>query len=161
MQNKERADSELGTITRELFIDAAPAIVYEVISDPEHVTQWWPDGATYEVKAGASGEIRFGDCAAGGKVVALTVVEALPPRTFSFRWAYAPDERTAVGKSLLVTFELVPQGSGTLVRFSETGFREMGWDAALAEESRLDHISGWDHFLPQLTRYAESLGSRP
>lgn len=154
-------DVELGSIARELFVDAPPEVVYEVISDPEHVVQWWSDTATYEAVIGSTGTLSFGDAADGGHVVTLTVVEAIRPSTFSFRWTHDAQEAAAAGNSLLVTFELVAVDGGTLLKFTETGFREMGWEAAVLEETVRDHTHGWDHFLPRLVAHAESLGHRP
>ncbi|SEE88351.1 SRPBCC domain-containing protein [Ruania alba] len=152
---------ELGTIERELYIEAAPEIVFDVVSKPEHVQQWWPDEARYEAVVGAEGEILFGDPDGEGKVVALTVVEVEPPTRFSFRWTHAADEVAATGNSLLVTIDLVPQGAGTLLRFSETGFRERGWEAAVLEEWYRDHSRGWDHFLPRIAPYVATLVEQP
>ena len=75
------------------------------------------------------------------RAVPITVVEVEPPRRFSFRWVYGEDETAAPGNSLLVTFDLVPAGAGTTVRMSETGFREMGWEAAVLEEQYRDHVA--------------------
>jgi uncharacterized protein YndB with AHSA1/START domain len=163
MQNRSlRHDVELGSIERELFIDAPPEIVFEVVSDPRHVAEWWADAATFQAVPGSTGTISFGTADHdGGKVVALTVVEAVRPRTFSFRWTQDADEAADVGNSLLVTFELVPSGTGTVLKFVETGFREMGWEAAMLEATYLDHVTGWKHFLPRLVSYATSLGNRP
>jgi hypothetical protein len=90
---------EFGTIERELYIEAAPEVVYEVVSDPRHVKQWWPDDARYEPAPGASGEIFFakGEGEAGGTAVAFTVVEAQPPWMFSFRWTHPAGTPAAVG----------------------------------------------------------------
>ena len=55
-----------GTIERELHIDASPEVVFDVVSSPEHVREWWPDEAEYPVVAGGSGRICFGDPADGG-----------------------------------------------------------------------------------------------
>ena len=63
----------------------------------------------------------------------FTVVDARPPRTFSFRWTHPADEVAAEGNSLLVTFDLTPSGGGTLLKMTETGFREMGWEVAVLE----------------------------
>ena len=60
---------------------------------------------------------------------------------------------------MLVTFELTASGSGTSLRMTETGFREMGWEAAVLEEVYLDHVQGWDFFVPRLGAYAERLVS--
>jgi uncharacterized protein YndB with AHSA1/START domain len=155
MKNLDNA--ELRTIERELFIDASPETVFEVVSQPEHVKQWWPDVASYDVEAGATGQIAFGDPANGGKAVNLTVIEVDPPTTFSFRWDHDADAKAAVGNSMLVTFVLTPSGSGTLLRFSETGFREMGWDAATLEANYSDHVNGWNSFLVRVAPYVEQV----
>jgi uncharacterized protein YndB with AHSA1/START domain len=151
---------ELGTIERELYIEASPEIVFRVVSDPDHVSLWWPDEARYEAVAGSAGEILFAH-PDGGKVEALTVVDVEPPTRFSFRWTHPAGEEAAEGNSLLVTFELVPRGTGTLVRFREAGFRELGWEAAVLQAHHEDHVTGWDHFLPRLVSYAATLAAHP
>ena len=77
----------------------------------------------------------------------IAVVEVDPPKRFSFRWCFTR-AGPAPGKSLLVTFDLVPTGGGTLVRMTETGFRELGWEVAVLEEQYHDHENGWDHYIP-------------
>ncbi|GAA4167406.1 SRPBCC domain-containing protein [Gryllotalpicola koreensis] len=156
----ETMDSaELGEIRRELYIEAAPEIVFDVISKPEHVAQWWPDTADYELVPGAAGEITFRDRGRGVKTESLTVIEVDRPRSFSFRWTHPAGESAEAGNSLLVTFELVPTGEGTVVKFVETGFRELGWDAAATEALYNDHIVGWNLFLPKITPYAAAVGA--
>ncbi|WP_432476301.1 SRPBCC family protein [Nocardioides sp. GXQ0305] len=152
---------EHGSIERELHIEATPEVVYEVISSPEHLREWWPDDAELEPVLGAAGTVTFGDPTSGeAKVEALTVVEADPPRRFAFRWVYDDGALPAPGNSLLVTFDLVADGDGTLLRFTETGFRERGWEAAVLEEVYRDHVRGWDHFLPRLVSHADGLVAR-
>ncbi len=152
---------ELGTIERELYVDASPEVVFAVVSDPEHVRQWWPDDARYTLTPGEPGQIVFGDPDDGGAVVGFSVVESAPPRTFSFRWTHAVGETPTASNSLLVTFELTPSGSGTLLRMTETGFREMGWEVAVLEEKYREHVTGWDVFLPRVAPYVATLRVRP
>ncbi|TQS22292.1 SRPBCC family protein [Microbispora sp. KK1-11] len=153
---------EYGSIQRELRIDATPEVVYEVISSPEHLREWWPDDAELDPVPGATGAVTFGDPASpDAKVEPLTVLEADPPRRFAFRWIYDGGEPSAPGNSLLVTFDLVPSGDGTLLRFEETGFRERGWEGAVLEEAYLDHVRGWDIFLPRLVTYANKVVAQP
>src|SRR5690606_32299807 len=76
----QEVDVEYGSIEREMYVDAPPEVVFDVVSDPDHITTWWPDSARYERRAGASGEIAFGDPSQDGMVVQLTVVEVSPPR---------------------------------------------------------------------------------
>ena len=84
----------------------------------------------------------------------VTVVDAVPPRLFSFRWTHPADQDAREGNSLLVTFELTPSGDGTVLKMTESGFREMGWEVAVLEAQYEDHVSGWAHFLPRLVDYA-------
>ena len=60
------------------------------------------------------------------------------------------DEDAREGNSLLVTFELTPRDGGTLLRMTETGFREMGWEVAVLEQQYQEHVTGWDFYLPRL-----------
>jgi uncharacterized protein YndB with AHSA1/START domain len=152
---------EFGTIEREIYVEAAPEVVFEVVSSPAHLRQWWPDDARYEPAAGSTGEIVFGDPDAGGAVVQFSVVEVQPPRTFSFRWTQPAGERAVEGNSLLVTFDLAPSGGGTLLRMTETGFREMGWEVAVLEQQYQEHVTGWSFYLPRIAPYLATLGVRP
>ncbi len=153
---------EFGSIEREIHIEAAPEVVYQVVSRPEHLREWWPDDAQLEPVPGGTGAITFGDPKTpDAKVETLTVMEADPPRRFTFRWVYDEGEPAASTRSLLVTFELVPSGSGTLLRFTESGFREKGWEAAVLEEQYREHVTGWNYFLPRLATYAAGLVSTP
>jgi uncharacterized protein YndB with AHSA1/START domain len=153
---------EFGRIEREIHVEAAPEVVYEVISTPEHVRGWWPDEAEFEPEPGATGVVSWGDRSSPeAKVVPLTVMEADPPRRFSFRWVYDEGEAATPANSLLVTLELVPSGAGTLLRFTEAGFREKGLEGAVLEEQYRNHATGWDNFLPRLATYAAGLVSTP
>ena len=69
---------EYGTIEREIHIDASPEVVFDVVSSPEHLREWWPDEAEYPAVAGGAGRIGFGDCSQGGTWVQFTVVDADP-----------------------------------------------------------------------------------
>ncbi|WP_029138054.1 SRPBCC domain-containing protein [Nakamurella lactea] len=148
---------EYGVLERQLQIDASPEVVFEVVSQPEHLRHWWPDEVTLDPTPGGTGELVFGDRV---HVAGFTVVDVDPPRRFSFRWVAPEGEVAAEGNSLLVTFELEPSGDGTLLKFSETGWREKGWEAAVLEEQFLDHERGWDIFLPRLQTYAPTVAGR-
>jgi len=152
---------EYGSIEREIHIDASPEVVFEVISTPQHLREWWPDEAVIEAVPGARGELVFGDTTnPEAHVAPVTVVEVDPPRRFSFRWIHGADEVAAPGNSLLVTFELSPSGSGTVLRMTEVGFREMGWEIAVLEQQYQEHCDGWAFYLPRLPEYVARLVSR-
>lgn len=151
---------EFGSIEREIYVEAAPDLVYDVVSSPEHLREWWPDEIELDPTPGGRGRLTFGrEGEPGAVVVPMTVVEAERPHRFSFRWAYEQGEVASPTNSYLATFELSPSGTGTLLRLTETGFRERGWEAAVLEERYQQNVVGWDHFLPRLVSYAERLGS--
>jgi uncharacterized protein YndB with AHSA1/START domain len=156
------ADIEYGGIEREIYVDATPEVVFEVISRPEHLREWWPDDAALDPVPGGVGELTWhGDTPESAFVVPMTVVESVPPRLFSFRWAYDRSAAPGPSNSFLVTLELAPSGAGTTVRLTETGFREQGWEVAVLEAAYQDHADGWDRFLPQLGEYVARLVSAP
>ncbi|MCX6395146.1 MAG: SRPBCC domain-containing protein [Propionibacteriales bacterium] len=143
------------TLIREVHIEATPEIVFDVVSSPQHLEQWWPDEASFAPDA--AGYLRFGDCSQGGKKVGISVVEATPFRLFAFRWTQEIGSVPTAKNSLLVRFELEPSGSGTVLTMVESGFddRDLDDERVLAEYQ--DHESGWDHFLGRLPAYAASV----
>ena len=145
---------EYGSIEREIRIDAAPHVVFDIVSDPKHVAQWWPDEARYaSVEPGSAGELVFTDHGGEQVVVGFQVVDAVPGRLFSFRWTQQPGEQPSGTNSFLVRFELEPVGDATVLRMTETGFYERGWEAAQIEETYRDHSTGWDYHLGRLVPY--------
>ena len=146
---------EYGTIEREIHIDAAPEVVYEVITDRDHIAAWWGFDASFSVVPGGEGQMRRQRRdGQGSLVVSISVVEADAPRRFAFRWGHPEGMPATPENSFLVTFELVPERDGTLLRLTEAGFREIGWEAARLETYYRDHSSGWDEHLPHLAAYA-------
>ncbi len=151
---------EFASIEREIHIDAPPEVVFEVISRPEHVREWWSAESDVQPTAGATGELVWADGDnPRAHVTPMTVVVADPPRLFTFRWAHPAGETATDGNSLLVTFELEPSGSGTQLRLTETGFRERGWELAELEQTYHEHVTGWDTFVPRIAAYAKGLVS--
>ena len=145
---------EYGTLARQIHIDAPPEVVFEVVSRPEHIRQWWSDDASLDPTPGAVGEVVWGDRTT---VQPITVVDVEPPRRFSLRWVSPDGEPATPDNSLLVTFDLEADGAGTLLRLTETGFREKGWELAVLEQAYQEHVVGWEMFLPRLAEYAPTL----
>jgi uncharacterized protein YndB with AHSA1/START domain len=150
---------EYGSIERELHIDASPEVVFEVISSPEHILDWWSAKTDFVAVEGATNQLTWTADTGRANIEPFTVVEVDPPRLFSFRWIYDERDTAGPGNSLLVTFELVPSGEGTTLRFSETGYRELGWEAAVLEAQYNDHRQGWDFYLPRLAATAKRLAT--
>ena len=151
---------EYGTIEREFHVDASPEVVFDVISSPVHIREWWDAETDLEPAPGATGELVWADETNDrAHVSPITVVDAQPPRLFSFRWVYPDNTAAAPDNSLLVTFTLSPSNSGTVVRMTEGGFREKGWEVAVLEEQYNEHVTGWDLFLPRMAEYLKQLVS--
>src|SRR5262245_24520220 len=131
---------EFGTIEREIYVDAPPETVFDVVSNPVHIRDWWSAETDVSAQPGSTSELTWRDEASGRvDAVPITVVDAQPPRLFSFRWTHDAGEVATQTNSMLVTFELVPSGGGTTLRLTETGFRERGWEIAVLEEAYQDH----------------------
>ncbi|WP_326551610.1 SRPBCC domain-containing protein [Micromonospora sp. NBC_01813] len=151
---------EYASIEREIHVDAPPEVVFEVVSRPEHIRQWWYAETDIVPTPGATGELAWAsDGDPRAQVVGVTVVVAEPPRLFTFRWTHPSGESAVDENSLLVTFALTPSGSGTLLRLTETGFRERGWQDAVREQQYREHVVGWDTFVPRIAVHAEGLVS--
>lgn len=152
---------EYGTIERELRIEATPDVVYEVLTDPVHLRDWWSTSTDYERAEGATSRFDWTDDQTGRtESAAFTVVTVDPPRRFAFRWIYDEGEVAGPGNSLLVTFDLSADGDATVLRFSESGYRERGWEAAVLEARFAENTQGWDFYLPRLAAAAQRQAAR-
>jgi uncharacterized protein YndB with AHSA1/START domain len=153
---------ESGSIEREIYVEAPPETVFDVVSSPDHIRDWWSAETDVEPVPGGTGELTWRDEASGRvDVVPITVVDAQPPHRFSFRWTHEAGEVATETNSMLVTFELSPSGTGTVLRLTETGFRERGWEIAVLEEAYQDHVNGWDFYLPRIAEVAARSAASP
>ena len=147
------------TIEREIHIAAAPEIVFDVVSSPEHLANWFPDEAELDPTPGGKGVFTF-HTPGGEHVAPVTVVDAEPYSLFSFRWSQDEGEPATETNSLLVRFELVPDSGGTLLKMTESNFDGRGLDDARVLADYEDHTQGWSQIMPRLAPYAESLAGR-
>ena len=149
---------EFGTIEREIHIEATPEVVYQVVSTPEHIRSGGPRRPSLDPVPGGTGRVTFVR-PEGTHVAGTHRRRGRPAAPVLVPLGLRRGGAATAGSSLLVTFDLVPSGTGTLLRFSEEGFREKGWEAAVLEEQYRDHVAGWDYFLPRLVAYADRLES--
>jgi uncharacterized protein YndB with AHSA1/START domain len=147
------------TIEREIHIAASPEIVFDVVSNPEHLANWFPDEAELDPTPGGAGVFTF-HTAGGEHVAPVTVVDAQPYSLFSFRWSQDEGEPATETNSLLVRFELAPADGGTLLKMTESNFDGRGLDDARVLADYEDHSQGWGEIMPRLAPYAESLAGR-
>jgi uncharacterized protein YndB with AHSA1/START domain len=135
------ATTETLAVERELAIDARPETVWEFLVDPEKASRWMGQHASFDPRPGGIYLVQVipGNTAKG------EFVELDPPRRLVYTWGWEPGQEATHSVppgSTTVTIELVPNGTGTTLRFSHTGL-----PSAAAADS---HAHGWDHYLERL-----------
>ncbi len=101
-------------ILQDFPIKARPARVFECISTPAGLDQWWTSRSIGQPAQGTRWELDFGP----GFLWRAMVTDCEPPRRFELTL----DEADADWTGSRVAFELLPSGSGTQLRFSHRGW---------------------------------------
>jgi uncharacterized protein YndB with AHSA1/START domain len=128
-------------IEREVLIDAPVRVVWDVVTQPEHIAGWFSHSAEVDLTPGGRLALHWdGHGTRHGRVERVE-----PPHFFSFRWVLRPDEDITEDNSTLVEFSLKAEGESTRLTVVETGFREIA--------DFEDHSSGWDRELAELEEY--------
>ena len=127
-------------IFHDLPIKAAPADVFDAVSRPAGLDQWWTKASKGEPSPGADYELDFGP----GHRWRAKVTRCTAPTEFELELTDADSDwlGTRVG------VELEPRGESTWVRFHHTG-----WPSA-NEHYRVS-CSCWAMYLRVLRRYLE------
>ncbi len=144
-------DSDAFIVRRTITIAAAPEKVWAAISEPEHLSRWFPQVAAFDtVAAGSVGSFTF----EGYGTFPVQVEEFDAPNAIAYRWG-APDDDPASpidpNSSTVFRFTLEAVEGGTQLTVVETGFN-FGADPAANME---DHRGGWDAELDELVAYLE------
>ncbi|WP_306046769.1 SRPBCC domain-containing protein [Nioella sp. MMSF_3534] len=134
------------TLTRHFA--ANPERVFEAISRPEVLVQWWgPEGLRVEpdtldfTRLGPWGSVMINADGARYKVTGQ-VTHVDPPRSVGFTWAWHDDTDTR-GPESHVTFTVEPDGSGgTVFRLSHVDLAD--------EDAVANHNTGWSSSLTKL-----------
>ena len=135
-------------IERELFIDAPPERVYELLTDAELLIEWMAPEAELDARVG--GQIRWTHLE--GDSVIGNFVELVPARrvVFTFGWD-RPDVAVPPG-STTVEIDLRPARGGTQLRLVHRGLSGPMADA---------HAGGWTNYLARLAALAEGRDPGP
>ena len=76
-------------IERDVLIEAPIDIVWEVISRPEYIVQWFSDQAQVDLRPAGEGILTFEMKGANQQAAYHIRFEAVePPRRLAFRWHY-------------------------------------------------------------------------
>jgi uncharacterized protein YndB with AHSA1/START domain len=132
------ATTESVSVEREIAIAASPETVWELLVDPIQAIRWMGQEATFDVRPG--GEYRV--AVIPGHTASGQFVEVDRPRRLVHTWGWEGESGVPPGSST-VEYELIPNGEGTLLRFTHRDLPN-----AEAAES---HGHGWDHYLERIT----------
>jgi uncharacterized protein YndB with AHSA1/START domain len=143
-------------IKQEIVIEAPPEVVWEFVTDPEHVRAWFGDAAEIDLRPGGDAAFTW---ESGGRFLAR-VEKVEPPRFFSYRWARPTDTPPAEGNSTLVEFSLTAEGEGTRLTVVESGFAALTSSEDEKARHLADNTEGWTVELGHLRHYAEKVRSR-
>lgn len=137
------------TITR--TIRAPRLLVWKAWTDPEHVTNWGPEGFSVEI---AAYDLRPGGAwraclhpTGGGKDLwqGGTFREIVEGRRLVYTFAWDEDDP---GSETVVTLTLEDDGDGTLLTFHQIGFAAGKAETALCRDTltrRFEHLAGRLH----------------
>ncbi len=138
-------------IEREIRIDAPIEVVWDVITNPTHIVNWFADEATLDLRSGGAGVLTFTE---HNHVSPLRVVTADAPNVFSYRWSQPDGQEPSEENSMLVEFFLSEDQGVTTLRLIESGFAKINWSEEKNQEYFDDHSNGWDYFVPRLASYS-------
>lgn len=128
-------------VRREIAIEATPETIWEFLVDPDKATRWMGKAASLDPRPGGEYRIEV----LSGNFAAGEFVELDPPHRLVWTWGWETGDdamRAVPSGSTTVEVELVPEGEGTLLRFTHSGLP----DADAAQR----HAHGWDHYLERL-----------
>jgi uncharacterized protein YndB with AHSA1/START domain len=136
--------------------------VWRAVTDPAEMAHWFPAVIETELRTGAKMRFVFPDQApVDDKISEGEILEFDPPKVYAFRW-----------NADVLRIELVPDGDGCLLYFSQTlgggplgrlaaGRNAAGWDTCLASLSaRLDggQVQPPGDWLGPMLRYLRKFG---
>lgn len=145
-----------GRIEREVMIEAPIDAVWRIVTEPEHIAEWFSDEVTLDARPKGLGVLTFNNAEGKPHAVQPFTVEAIEPTSrFAIRWCYdeSVDEPRA-GNSLLIEFLLDGEDEKTRLRVVESGFDTISWDEATAKACYDEHVGGWDVIVPRLAERA-------
>jgi uncharacterized protein YndB with AHSA1/START domain len=141
-------------IERQIVIDAPIELVWAVITEPEHINQWFGDVTEVDLRPG--GRVMFGWPEHGHTTHGL-VDRVEPPNAFAFRWDRETEDDVDGTSYTRVEFTLHPEGESTRLTVVESGFRELAMPEADRRRDADGHREGWERELNELAEYAGRL----
>lgn len=128
-----------GTIIIEVLFPAPVNTVWQAITDPSVMKQWYFE--LPEFKADVGFEFHFvGETDGRQYLHHCRVTEAIPPKKISYTWRFE-----GLSGDSLVTFELRAAGNSTALKFSHAGIDTFPNDNPDITPERFEE--GWTHII--------------
>lgn len=138
-------------IQREISIEASKELVYDAITNPKKIVEWFPDSIDGDCTIGAQPVFMF----EGHGKCQIYIVDARPYEYFAYRWVpggsdFIGDVRTI--PNTLVEFTIVEQGADfSKVTVTESGFAEL--PVEMRERTFKMNSGGWDFMLGRFGKF--------
>jgi len=135
-------------VRRELEIRAPRARVWEALTEPNQLLQWFPTKrAEIDLRPGGDAVLEWDEATAEAVV---DVVE--PPGLLVFRWR--PEGLGRPFTTVSFTLEELDGGASTRVQLVESGFASLPDQIEI--QSQKGNDEGWAHELQELKEYLEA-----
>jgi uncharacterized protein YndB with AHSA1/START domain len=131
----------MGEIRHLIPIDAPPAKVYAAIATQSGLRSWWTADSVTDDRVGGKAEFGFERRAA---IYRMTIMTLDPDRRAI--WSCRGDNPEWIGTTL--TWSVEPEGSGSRLRFTQSGWKEMTDMVALCN-------STWGELMYRIKNHVE------
>jgi uncharacterized protein YndB with AHSA1/START domain len=127
----------MAELVREILIDASPATVFELLTDPRRHCEWQGTEADLDPRPGGVYRVLVG----GSHRAVGEFVEVIPNEKVVFTFGWDEPGHPIQPGSTTVEYTLEAVGDKTRVRLVHRG---------LPEGAVAGHTVGWDHYLARL-----------
>ncbi|GHN00975.1 hypothetical protein WSM22_24640 [Cytophagales bacterium WSM2-2] len=127
-------------IRKEKFYPLRPEDVWEALTDPKEISAWLMPTTEFVATVGVKFMLQAKPMGKWDGKIYGEILIADKPRVLSYTW-----KGDQMKSNTILTWTLVPQDSGTLLKLEHTGFEGFS-DVVLG----LFHAMGWGKFLRQL-----------
>ena len=131
-------EGDFATITFERRIRHPAQVVWNALTESEHLARWYMTTARLDARSGGSIDYRSGPSQyhVTGKILVWQ-----PPRVFEHEWNVEPRRELPKGEKSIVRWELAPEGESTLLRLTHK---------RLTRPTAIGFVSGIHAFLDRL-----------
>ena len=125
-------------IEQKIKIEARPETVFSFLTDPAKLAMWQGQHVAVDVTPGGMHRIVVRD----GRVMRGEYLEVTPPTRLVYTFGWEGDDNPVAAGSTTVTYDLVPDGDGTMLTLTHTGLPD--------DEAANMHAMGWEHYMVRL-----------